>query len=635
MSPSAHQLEELLHKVQRRELYADLLFGLSRFALPTCLFLGTTIVLLQESLQLQDSQKTFVQLSIFVPILVLIPWSLFRKRNLRTSARKLDRYYKLHDRIGNALEFSRSSARLGNPQSREIADLAIHDGLRVAKGLKAAPVVPLRILPPRRLDYLAASLLAVALIYAWWAPTFPGNEATSSVLNEGVAIGTTVVDLPPGPQSPETLLEDLRRLSESQDASAELSREMLNILGELEGGRLSPAEALEKLEKLQARIRELQMAFEEELKEDPELLAEAMRRAGEELRPHPIADDVRKALQTKRPEDIQKALDDLFKKGEENPERDRALKALERALKQSAQQNTSTSRELNQAERRLSRQEKHPHSDPREQERRLQKHRENVERLRRQQQREQAAKKALEKLRRLSRQARNSGNAQKRKSAQQKLGKGMAKAGASARKSRRLQGAQEGSEEAIHFVRRSGKKSADKQRRGQQKKAFSKAAKGKKGKGKGNKGTATLLVEGKVSEGGQRTSESGPGDPAAGDESSPREGSAEGQASGQEMLGSLGSQGNGHGQGTQDSSGEETKMDVKSKNVRVNAQKGRGLKRAEVIYQASQEGFASESYRETYEDYRSFAQSSMDKDSISPAQRRRIRRYYNMIQPRE
>ena len=52
-----------------------------------------------------------------------------------------------------------------------------------------------------------------------------------------------------------------------------------------------------------------------------------------------------------------------------------------------------------------------------------------------------------------------------------------------------------------------------------------------------------------------------------------------------------------------------------------------------MIETASQDGFATESYKRVYRDYKSFAQSAMDNEELPSGQRRRVKRYYQMIQP--
>ena len=89
------------------------------------------------------------------------------------------------------------------------------------------------------------------------------------------------------------------------------------------------------------------------------------------------------------------------------------------------------------------------------------------------------------------------------------------------------------------------------------------------------------------------------------------------------------------GEGSVDGRGDETSKDVAKTNERVDADQGKGRTRAEVIETASQEGFATESYKRVYQDYESFAQSAMDSDELPAGQRRRVKRYFQMIQPQK
>jgi hypothetical protein len=88
------------------------------------------------------------------------------------------------------------------------------------------------------------------------------------------------------------------------------------------------------------------------------------------------------------------------------------------------------------------------------------------------------------------------------------------------------------------------------------------------------------------------------------------------------------------GTGTADPLADPSGMKVKTRGIRVNPKQGSGATRAEIIRTASQEGFASADYRDMFVDYKSFAQSSIDSEAVPAAQRRRIKRYFQMIQPR-
>jgi hypothetical protein len=88
------------------------------------------------------------------------------------------------------------------------------------------------------------------------------------------------------------------------------------------------------------------------------------------------------------------------------------------------------------------------------------------------------------------------------------------------------------------------------------------------------------------------------------------------------------------GEGAQEPLGEARGLKTRPRDVRVDPTQGRGASRAEVIATASQEGFASASYRDVFSDYKAFAQSALDRETVPQAQRRQIKRYFQMIQPR-
>jgi hypothetical protein len=200
--------------------------------------------------------------------------------------------------------------------------------------------------------------------------------------------------------------------------------------------------------------------------------------------------------------------------------------------------------------------------------------------------------------------------------------------------------ARDNMEEAKSFLRKAGSGDQD-QKRTQQMQRFSKAAKGKRGeKGKG----PTILVEGDVgdSQGEPMEMDSGDADgdgqgvgEGDGEGEGDADGDGDGQGDGQGQGQSNGAgQGDGMGQGTQDPLGDPAGLKVKTKQIKVNPKHGRGATRAEVIRTASQEGFANTAYRDVYTDYKSFAQNSIDSEAVPAPQRRRIKRYFQMIQPR-
>jgi hypothetical protein len=81
--------------------------------------------------------------------------------------------------------------------------------------------------------------------------------------------------------------------------------------------------------------------------------------------------------------------------------------------------------------------------------------------------------------------------------------------------------------------------------------------------------------------------------------------------------------------------GEETKLDSKRVDERVDAQAGEGPSRSEIIKSASEEGFATTEYKDVYVDYSSVVEEVMEKEKIPAGYRYYIKRYFQLIQPQE
>jgi hypothetical protein len=62
---------------------------------------------------------------------------------------------------------------------------------------------------------------------------------------------------------------------------------------------------------------------------------------------------------------------------------------------------------------------------------------------------------------------------------------------------------------------------------------------------------------------------------------------------------------------------------------------GEGEASSEVIYGAAQRGFVGRGYQKVYTDYRTVAERVMEQDEIPPGYRFYVRRYFQLIRPRE
>lgn len=633
--PELRPIYGLLGRVQRRERAADALSLTVRIALPAGLIIAALAVI-SARLLLTPMNWT---LAAVVPIPLVLLWAALRRRSVRATARRVDAHYRLHDRLGNAIEFAEQQAKIpkDDPRTLTMAEMAIADGARAVAGLAAKPVVNFVFPRPKLLDGLALSLLLAALLLPQRVVEQPDDRLSA---------GADVPELETDEDKrgldmtrAEPLREELRRLEASKEEEvARIANELLGVLQDLETGEIDRGEALKQLEQLDEELRKVESELQEELQEDPWLMNEAMRELAEDLREHEIMREVAEALAKSDAEEVEKELQEIMDKaeaegGDLKEELDKALAEMERSLQRTAGENTGTENAMEEAERDLEKQQKNPAEDPEEQERALERKKEKLEELQRQHEQEQAAREKMKELQELSRQSQGnsqqSGQKQKRQDSQQKLSKGTGQASKQSRQQQQTSEVRDAMDQAKAFVQREGQNGESQQRRNQQQQKFAKAAKGEKGKdGK----PATMLVEGEVGE-GQDGMMMGEGQEGEGEGEG--EGDGQGQAQGQSQQPSNG-QGPGIGDGSVEAlSDEESRRDVDHKNERVDAEQGKGQTRSEVIETASQEGFATESYKRVYRDYKSFAQSAMDSDELPEGQRRRVKRYYQMIQPQD
>ncbi len=93
-----------------------------------------------------------------------------------------------------------------------------------------------------------------------------------------------------------------------------------------------------------------------------------------------------------------------------------------------------------------------------------------------------------------------------------------------------------------------------------------------------------------------------------------------------------------HGPGAGDGrphSAAPSSLSGQSVDSRVEGQAGHGPTRSEVIFQAAQRGFASKAYEQVHTDYEHYAQSELERDQIPGGYRFYVRRYFQLIRPRQ
>jgi hypothetical protein len=82
--------------------------------------------------------------------------------------------------------------------------------------------------------------------------------------------------------------------------------------------------------------------------------------------------------------------------------------------------------------------------------------------------------------------------------------------------------------------------------------------------------------------------------------------------------------------------GDPTKLDGKTQDVTAaGVDSGQGAASAEVIYGAAERGFVGRGYQKVFTDYETVAEQVMEKDEIPPGYRFYVRRYFQLIRPRD
>ena len=87
---------------------------------------------------------------------------------------------------------------------------------------------------------------------------------------------------------------------------------------------------------------------------------------------------------------------------------------------------------------------------------------------------------------------------------------------------------------------------------------------------------------------------------------------------------------------TDDIQGDPTKLDGQTEDVAAaGIDSGQGDASVEVVYGAAERGFTGKGYRQVYTDYKTVAEEVMAKDEIPPGYKFYVRRYFQLIRPRD
>jgi hypothetical protein len=618
------QLEQAARRAERR-LRINAALRRTFTALPLLLVAAvgalTFIKVVRPRASTEQALATVLVAGLAVAV-VWVAWIAFRRRPRLLGAGKLDQHHGLHDRVSNALVFSALPATERSP----MMELAIKDGLDHGQKLDPRRAVPLHL--PREIWLVLGLIVALVGI-------------------SQLEVRTSRRVPPPPVQAAALLTEDdlelfRERLKELQQNAQD--PEQMAAIGRYNGLLEDIAARRVDREEVFRRLAELERDLAQDLEADREAMDEGLKTLARELEKSGLTRKVAEALQEKRLEDAEKALKELAEKlsrQKQKPskaELEKLRSALEKASQGNKERLAAIDRQRQEllAEKEGLLKKKKPDAgalDPKDQ-KALEQNQRKLEKLDRDKARAErsskqmdeldkqlaeAARKLMQEMGESAKHLEESGEslnrmAQKDMTAEQK--KEMLRRLEELRDVLRQQG--KGGKEQLERLRQFSQRARGQSKPGQ--------GQGKDGKGQGQ-GQGQGQGELKIGKGsGQGIEVEMPG-------------SAPGQGQGQGQGDNPGATAAGQGRGVgHDGNLEGDPTALKGEVHDVSAagvDSGEGSASAEVIYGAAARGFNTKAYKDVFVQYETVAEQNIEKDEIPPGYRFYVRRYFQLIRPRE
>lgn len=552
--------------------------------------------------------------------------AIMRRRPWYVGALALDRHYGLQDRITNALAFS----KIASNERAPLMQAAIDDAVAVAKAVSPRRAAPIRLPKDMIVSVaLAVAVFGISLLEVRRARFVPPNHR----------------DFAPMVMSPDDV--DLFReaaeemAAHTEDPQVKITVQRFNqLLEDIAERRIDRQEVFRKLQELEENL-----VQSTEL--DASALDEALEGVANELKKSELSKKAGEALENKQLKDAEQAMRELAEKLKDKKPVDKARleqlrKALERASKANSERRSQQEEERKDLEskrkRLLEKKKKEGLSDKEQQE--LEKLDRQLERLDRQTKRTQSAERQMSDLDRdLAKAAQD---------LMKELGQGakdLQKSAQDLNKTARQQMSQKEKEalkkrlqELRELMRQQGQGGKDRMTRlmrfgqqarggrsgqggGQQGQSGQEQGKGKQGDGKE---TMLMMKPGSGQGQGMDILMPGAGQPLPG----------AGEQPGQNGAGKGGSE---WGRGDDPNvKGDKTDLAGKSQDVTAAGQDtGQGASVSEVIYGAAERGFVGRGYQKVFSDYHTVAEEALEQDQIPPGYEFYVRRYFQLIRPRD
>jgi hypothetical protein len=603
----------------------------SRFMRLLPLPLGYAVVALTlvKALRLDPSAQRILLLIGLVPVLVLlvsVGRVLLVRRAAWSGAIALDQFHGLHDRVTTALSFSRLPAAERTP----LMQAAIEDGSAVAGKLDARRAVPIP-LPPETgvAAFLILGLCVLSLLEVRRYHTLPPPPSF-----EPMVMSADDIELF------RDVAKELRAKNDDPNALVAVRR-FNQLVEDIAEHRLDRHEVFQRMGELERDLKDI-------VDLDHDARDEGLKGLARELEKSGLTKPAANALDEKRLADAEKALRELAEKLKKKEGRPSAaeLEKLRQALEKASRSNEERAKNIDQRRRELEEEKKSllkkkndkgdagptPDVDKKlaDNERRL----EHLDRERNRAERSQKQMSELDKqlaqaARDLMRDAGQS--AQDLEQGAQDINR-MAKQETSEEQKKELL---RKLQEMRELMRQQGKGGKDQMQRLQK---FGQRARGQSGAGQGQPGDG----QGEGQQGGKKD---GPLRLGSGPGSVPIEvpvpqqsnnGSGQGDPSDKPGTGDPGagpSYGNGHDAKLQ---GDATDLKGKTTDVTAaGADTGQGAASSQVIYGAAERGFVGRGYKQVFTDYQTVAEQALSQDEIPSGYRFYVRRYFQLIRPRD
>jgi hypothetical protein len=595
-----------------------------------------------------------------VVVAAIVAWS-WRLTD-RAGARALDRFHGLHDRLASALAFGAAAERT------PFMDAAIEDAVLAAP--QAKPRAAVRLPVPRSLGAAAvlAGLLVGVLLF----------EVRHHI---PVAHATTIDPMEMAPDDLEDVkdfLQQLKQKDQSDDTKAAID-EFNKLVDDIANKRLDRTEAFRRMEALEQKLLTGSEA-------DKKSLEEQLEKIGDEMKKAELTKPAGAALADNKLEQARDAMHELAKKmREKGGQIDKAkLEQMREALQKASadaekRQQAIEQRRQELADDILKRKEKAADGGSEEEQSLLQKKQRELERLDRDLDQEKNSSRQLDRLDRELQQAaedlmkdmgltakdldqgaedinqmqRQQMSDQEKEDLKQKLQE--------MRELMRQQG-QSGKGQIVRLkkfgrmARGQGGQQGQGQGQGQQGEGQEGQGQGQQGQGQGQQGQGQggQGQQGQNGQGGQgQQGQNGQGGQGGqGGEtwvlgpngekllmlSRGQGGGGSSPGSGQGGSGGEGQGQPGHGWGE----GHDPKLQAGATNPKMGTQdtqvqgaNANGGSRSQVILGAAERGFASRGYKKVYTEYHQVAEESLAKDEIPGGYRFYVKRYFQLIRPRE